>query len=106
MTQPTVIYPKLKYFFSAYFHADWKSMYDWQGNKPSYAVVVNEFKTENPAATVNQTIKELEELLYQDLSDHELHNFIVYALGANFRPAGLNLTCQQWLRHILDILKS
>ncbi|MBD2129542.1 hypothetical protein H6F97_24655 [Microcoleus sp. FACHB-1] len=106
MTKSEVLYPKLKYFFSAYFHQDWKTMYDWDGKNASYKEVVKDFKANNPAATVNQAIQELESFLNQNLSEQELHKIVVHELGANFRAAGARLTYQQWLNSVLDILKT
>ena len=81
-------------------------MYDWDGKNASYKEVVKDFKANNPAATVNQAIQELESFLNQNLSEQELHKIVVHELGANFRPAGARLTYQQWLNSVLDILKT
>jgi hypothetical protein len=105
MNRPDLVYPKLKYFFSAYFHQDWKSMYNLEGLKTSYETVVNDFKANNPRETVKQTITEIEFLISQNLLDDELKEIVVDELGANFRPAASGLTYQQWLKSVLDILK-
>ena len=81
-------------------------MYDWQGRNPLYIEVIKDFKVNNPAATVNQAIEELESLLNQNLPEQELHKIVVHELGANFRAAGAGLTYQQWLNSVLDILKT
>ena len=81
-------------------------MYDLQGRNPLYIEVIKDFKVNNPAATVNQAIEELESLLNQNLPEQKLHKIVVHELGANFRAVGAGLTYQQWLNSVLDILKT
>ncbi|HAZ48677.1 MAG TPA: hypothetical protein DDW76_28360 [Cyanobacteria bacterium UBA11369] len=100
------LYPNLKYFFSAFFHHDWLYMYNWQGQSPSFQVVVRDFKAKDSQA-VTQTTRELEQFLAQHLTedDEDLREIVVHKLGANFYAPGIGLTYQQWLQEILTILK-
>ena len=92
------LYPKLGYFFGAYFHQDWV-------DSGSFENVVHEFLGENPAATIRQATRELEAFLGLALSDDELHDIVVDDLGANVRAAGMGLTYRQWLEAVLLVLK-
>lgn len=92
------LYPKLSYFFGAYFHQDWVA-------SGAFENVVHEFLGENPAATVSQATRELEKFMGLDLPEDELHDIVVHDLGANVRAAGMGLTYRQWLEAVLGILK-
>jgi HD superfamily phosphohydrolase YqeK len=105
MTQYEKLYPKLKYFFSAYFHQDWKVVYDWQGEKPSFQAVVHDFKNSNPKETVVKVIQELEQLLKQDLTEDDLSEILSNQLGSEIYVSGLGLTYREWLKVILTVLK-
>lgn len=103
MIQYEKLYPKLKYLFSAYFHQDWKLVYDWQGEKPSFQAVVHDFKKSNPKETVVKAIQELEQLLKQDLAENDLRE-ILSQLGSEIYVSGLGLTYREWLKAILTVL--
>lgn len=96
-------YPKLGQFFGAYFHQDWTDDERIVGG--SFEGVVRFFQTMNPAATVSQATRELEEFIRLGLAEEELHDIVVDDLGANVHAPGLGLTYRQWLEAVLAILK-
>ena len=91
------LYPKLGYFLGAYFHQDW-------GDSGSFENVVHEFLAE-PAATIRQATRELEEFLRLDIPENELRDILLHDLGSYVRAPGLGLTYRQWLEAVLHILK-
>lgn len=102
------LYPELKQFFGGYFHQDWTHIYDWQGERPSFVVVVREFKTNNPQAIVTQVTQELEQFIADHLTledDWDLGQIVIHKLLCSIYAPGLGLTYQQLLRDILTILK-
>lgn len=105
MSQNNSLYPKLRYFFSAYFHQDWKSMYNWNGNKPSLQIVVRDFRSNNPKATVSQAVQELEKLSALKLPEKDLRDIVTHQLGANIYAPGMGLSFQELLEVILASLK-
>jgi len=105
MTQYEKLYPELTYFFSAYFHQDWTVMYDWQGNKPTFQVVVCDFKNNNPKETVIKATQELEQFLKENLTESSLHKIVTNQLRANVSASGMGLTYRKWLEAVLTVLK-
>ena len=103
MTEYAVRYPKLHYLFGGYFHQDWAD--DERIVVGSFEDVVRYFKAMNPAATVSQATRELEEFMRLDLSEDALHDIVVDDLRANVYAPGLGLTYRQWLEAVLGILK-
>jgi len=97
MTEYAARYPKLRYFFAAYFHQDWV-------DSDSFEDVVYDFLAE-PAATIRQATRELEEFVGLDLSEKELEEIVYEDLGCFVHAPGLGLTCRQWLEGVLRILK-
>jgi hypothetical protein len=90
-------YPKLHYFLGGYFHEDWV-------DSDSFEDVVADFQTE-PAETVRQATRELEEFLRLDIPEKELRDILLYDLRSYVRAPGLGLTYRQWLEAVLAILK-
>ena len=105
MAQYAKLYPKLKYFFSAYFHQDWKYSYESLGDEPVFKIAVNDFKDNNPTDTIEQAINELEQFLNKDIPENDMRDIIVHQLGANINASGFGLTYRQWGKKVLDILK-
>lgn len=98
-------YPKLKYFFSSYFHMDWKSLYNWNGGTPSFEIVVRDFASTESKGIVIQATRELEQLVTASLTEADLREIVAYQLGANIYAPGLGMTYHQWLAKILSILQ-
>ncbi|WP_144053785.1 contact-dependent growth inhibition system immunity protein [Baaleninema simplex] len=105
MTRYRNIYPELKQFFSGYFHQDWTVLHDWKGKRPSFEVIVHEFKTENPQSLINLTVNELESFLDLNLTEADLDMALTRELGSCVYAPGMGLTYRQWLEAILAILK-
>ncbi|MTJ53644.1 hypothetical protein FJR38_13815 [Anabaena sp. UHCC 0253] len=102
------LYPGLKQFFGGYFHQDWTYIYDWQGEPPSFQVVVRDFKTNNSQAIVTQVTQELAQFIADHLTledDWDLGQIVIHKLLCSIYAPGLGLTYRQWLEDILTILK-
>lgn len=103
MTNYRFKFPELYQFFGGYFYQGWSADYRWESSKPEFASVIRHFKAVNPPATVNQVRGELEELLALALEESVLGE-VLSELGNNFYPLSENLTNEQWLSKILEIL--
>jgi hypothetical protein len=102
------LYPELRQFFGGYFHQDWAYIYNWQGEPPSFQVVVRDFKTNNSQAIVAQVTQELEQFIADHLTledDWDLGEIVTHKLLSCIYAPGLGLTYRQWLREILTILQ-
>ncbi|HAA28037.1 MAG TPA: hypothetical protein DCE56_10695, partial [Cyanobacteria bacterium UBA8553] len=101
------LYGELRQFFGGYFHQDWTYTYDWQGQPPSYQVIVRAFKAKNSPA-VTQVTQELEQFIADHLTledDWDLGQIVNNELLCSIYATGLKLTYQQLLKDILTILK-
>lgn len=99
-------YLRLKYFFSAYFHQNWKTTHEWNGREPSFQVVVQDFRHKNSKATVDQVVQDLQHILNQNLSEEMLKPLVNKQLRSSIYAPGLGMTYQQWLRAVLEILQA
>ena len=97
-------YPELGQFLGGYFYQDWADDKRIVGG--SFEDVVRYFVAMNPAATVSQATRELEEFMELDLSEKELEEIVYEDLKCFVHAPGLGLTYRQWLEAILAILKS
>jgi hypothetical protein len=95
-------FPKLSSFLAAYFCPYWQEGYDWEGEEPSFEAVARHYKAENATHIVEQTTKELEELLKLPFSDSELEknteSFFDYYQADD-------LPLRQILENLLKVLK-
>lgn len=96
-------FPELYQFFGGYFYQGWIADYRWENETPNFAAVVRHFKAINPIPTVMRVRNELEDLLRCGLNEENLAQAL-QNLGSNFYPSAENLTHQQWLDKILEIL--
>ncbi|HAZ48676.1 MAG TPA: hypothetical protein DDW76_28365 [Cyanobacteria bacterium UBA11369] len=102
------LYGELRQFFGGYFHQDWTYTYDWQGQPPSYQVIVRDFKANNSQAIITQVTQELEQFIADHLTledDWDLGQIVNNELLCSIYAPGLKLTYQQLLKDILTILK-
>jgi CdiI immunity protein len=97
-------FPKLRNLLGGYFHQDWKSDYDWQGNQPNFEEVIQFYKTVNPKNTVSQATNELREFLDLPLDELDLKNAL-QDVGVFYSPKTRKMTYKQWLESILTILE-
>lgn len=95
-------FPQLSSFFGAYFYPYWQKEYEWNDEEPSFEAVTRHYKTENAPHIVEQTTKELEQLLDSPLSDSELYE--KSKITFNYYP-GDGLSRRQVLKNILKVLK-
>jgi hypothetical protein len=96
-------YPKLGQFLGGYFHQSWPGDHVLAG--ASFEDIVHYFQVMNPAATVTQTTRELEEFLRLELSEKDLRDILLHEFNSQWRAAGLGLTYRQWLEAVLAILE-
>jgi phenylalanyl-tRNA synthetase beta subunit len=87
-------YPNLFKFFGGYFHQDW----DLTAGTPEE--IVDVFKREAPAETVEGAKAELDALLGGELSEPELRHVLFDELDCNYNPAGDGKTAVEWLRQV------
>ena len=99
-------YQELEQLFSGYFHEGWKEFTDWQGEKPNFEKVIQNYKIDSSPEELEMAKKELTSLLSQNYSEDKLRDILLYELHNNFRAPGIGLTYQQWLKKILDLLSA
>jgi hypothetical protein len=93
----------LEQFLSGFFHQDWKEVYDWQGETPSFEGAVRHFKSIATPAELQRATEQLRQFLSLPLSDQEIaETFDQIHLAYNPRARGLNE--RGWLEAILKIL--
>lgn len=96
-------YYDLEQFLSGFFHQDWKEVYDWQGETPSFEGVVRHFKSVAKPDELRRTAEQLRQFLSLALSDGEIaETFDQIHLAYNARARGG--TERGWLEAILKIL--
>ena len=88
-------YPELDQFLGCYFHQSWPDDHELAG--VPFEAIVRYFQAKNPAATVTQTVRELEEFLSLELSEKELYDALYYDFTSYFHAPGLGLRYRQWL---------
>ena len=98
MARYAVLYPELYQFLGGYFHQDWV-------DSDSFEDVVRDFLARNPAATIRQATRELEEFMRLDIPENELRDILRHDLRSYVRAPGMGLTYRQWLEAVLHILK-
>jgi predicted DNA binding CopG/RHH family protein len=104
-TSTSTRYPRLRYFFNAYFRQNWNTNHTWKGRTPSFEVVVRDFRDEEPKTIVAQATLDLEQIVTQRLSEIELHHLVNKQLRAGVNPSMLGMTYQTWLEAVLAILR-
>ena len=96
-------YPELYQFFGGYFYQGWVADYRWENESPNFTAVVRHFKAINPPTTIAKVRNELEDLLRLELNEENLKQ-VLQNLGSNFYPKAENLTINEWLERVLEIL--
>jgi hypothetical protein len=94
--------------FAGYLHQDWRHEYIWdEGEKPDFRAAIEAYKEDcqNTPLILNETIKELEELINKNYTNHVLESLVFRELGIAINPEAFGLTYQQFLQEILKILK-
>ena len=95
-------FPQLSSFLAAYFYPYWREEYEWNGEEPSFEAVTRHYKTENAPHFVEQTTKELQQLLDLPLSDSELYE--KSKITFNYYQSD-GLSRRQILENMLKVLK-
>jgi hypothetical protein len=99
-------YPELKHLFAIYLNQFWKQLYNWGEKTPNYQDVIHLYKHESGDERIMQAIKELELLLAQNLNEEDLHQMVHRTLGSALYVPSLEMTYQEWLSSVLEILKN
>lgn len=91
--------PRLAQFFGAYFHQDW----DVEAAN-ALGVICNYLK-EEPISTVQQSIKEIEQLLAMNLDEEPLKNLLQSDLSCYYDPTIYGISHSDWLHWVQASLK-
>jgi hypothetical protein len=102
----TAPYPELKHLFANYLNQFWKQLYKWGEKTPNYQDVIRLYKHEAGDEQITQAIKELELLLAQNLDEEDLYQMVHRTLGSSLYVPSLEMTYQEWLNSVLEILKN
>lgn len=97
-------FPELYQYLGGLFHQDWKDVFDWQTQKPSFEGVVRYFKVRNIKCFEKAELNELGQFLSLGLSENEVE-VIMDEWNIAYYPYGIKLTYIEWLKRILEILE-
>lgn len=92
-------FTNLSQFLGAYFHPEWYLEYE------DTKTVIQEFLTSETPKTIDETIRELKQLIKMNLSETELRNLLAYELGCYYDPSFYNSSYQEWLSWLQINLK-
>jgi CdiI immunity protein len=98
-------FPELYQYLGGLFHQDWKDVFDWNNEKPSFEGVVRYFKVLNQECYKQDESASLKKFLLLNLSSDDVEN-ILRKWNIAFRPAYINLTHKEWLERVLEILEA
>ncbi len=84
----------IEHFFDAYFHQDWREDYK------SSIDAVRDFSESEP-----ESKKELASILGGFLELESIPDNLIQKYGGNFDPKSENLTIEEWLQKVIEILK-
>lgn len=91
--------PTLAQFFGAYFHQGWDvEAHDALG-------VIRNYLDDEPTSIVQQTIKEIEQLLTINLDEEQLKNLLESNLSCYYDPTVYGISHSDWLHWIQVSLK-
>lgn len=97
-------FPELHQYLNGLFHQDWKDVFYWNGQKPSFEGIIRYFKVENQQNYEQEELKELKEFLGLGLSESEVED-VMDEWNIAYYPYGANMTYIEWLQGILKILE-
>lgn len=92
----------LEQFLTGFFHQDWKEVYDWRGERPTFEAVVRHFKSVATAAELTRTAEQLRQFLSQ--ADEQEVAETLDRIHVAYNPRARGLTERQWLEAVLQIL--
>ena len=99
------IYPKLFQVFGCYFNQDFELMVDdFDRSKPVIPQLTYRYKKEVSQKSIDQTIKELEDLINKHYTE-DLLDKITYELGMWVNVNYYGYTHMQFLREMLSLLR-
>ncbi|VXD24095.1 conserved hypothetical protein [Planktothrix serta PCC 8927] len=92
-------FPALAQFCSAYFHQDWDL------EAPDALGIIRNYLKDESISQVQQTIKEIEQLLSLNLETEKLKNFLESDLKCYYNPRVYNISHSDWLLWVQISLK-
>lgn len=107
---PTNYHETHKYvfkLFAGYLNQSWKEIYIWDGQEPSYPPVVRKLKTELSGEELEETVKQLKEVITagKDSDEEGWMDILTWDLNLGYYPPGDGLTYEEWLEEVLKILE-
>ena len=93
--------------FGGYLNQDWKDMYIWEGQEPTYQPIVRKYKTENSVERIKKTTDQLKDIIIigQNFDYDKWVEVLNYDLNLGLRPKGFGHNHQDWLKEVLSILE-
>ena len=93
--------------FAGYLNPDWKEIYLWEGQEPSYSPIVRKLKTELSKEEIEETVKQLKEIMkVGENSDEEgWMDILTWDLSLGYYPPAIGQTYEEWLKDVLSILE-
>ena len=98
-------YYELSQFIGCYFHQDWNHCYDWQGKEPDWKIPVLKFKENTLPENLSKVIKQMENLLAENLNNNQLEEALEEIGSFVYVPALGYKTYRTWAEDILKLLK-
>ena len=85
-------------FFASRLHNMWPEMYG------TWEEAINDYARNKSAEKLKAIRKELKEIIQQEHDEGTLRRIVTKDLGANYYAPGDNLTYQEWLQEVYDML--
>lgn len=99
-------YYALYQFLGGWFHQNWKETHNWKGRKPSFELVVQDFREITSKSNLEQVIQQLDLVIHQNLNEAELSQLVNRILGCGIYAPGLGMTYQGWLDRVRELLEA
>lgn len=92
-------FPALAQFCSCYFHQDWNL------DAPDALGAIHNYLQDEPITEVQQTIKDIENLVTQNFEPHQLKEIMVFELSCYYDPTVYGISYSDWLLWVQISLK-
>ncbi len=93
--------------FAGYLNSDWKEIYLWGSQEPSYPPIVRKLKIELSKEEIGETIKQLKEIIIvgKNSDNDGWMDILTWDLNLGYYPPGVGQTYEEWLSDVLKILE-
>lgn len=100
-------YRCLFHLFGGYLNQSWKEIYIWEGRTPNYQTIIRKYKTEDTQEGIDKTIAQLKDIMRigKGSDEDEWVDILTWGLSLGLRPKGFNLSHEEWLTEVLNILE-